>query len=71
MSSFLISIQFPVHSKIIFPNLSIDVLPGLGVDNTGSCVGPRNEIGHTARCQKRLMRVFRGGRPRSINREQL
>ena len=34
----------------IFPNLFF-LLPVLAVANTGSCVGPQNEIGHPAGCR--------------------
>ena len=43
---FLIS-TFPVHSSTCFSQ-NLDVFPVLAVANTGSCVGPQNEIGHPA-----------------------
>ena len=44
---FLANFYPPVHSPAYFPNPS-RVFPVLAVANTGSCVGPQNEIGHPA-----------------------
>ena len=49
-----------VHSPAFFPNLSCNAYvhsPVLAVDNTTSCVGLHNKIGHTARCYRQLMQV--------------
>ena len=35
----------------IFPKTTPDFFPALTVANTGSCVGPQNEIGHSAGCR--------------------
>ena len=43
-------ITLPVHSLQFFQNLS-RFYPALAVANTGSCVGPKNKIGHPAGCR--------------------
>ena len=45
----------------IFPK-PLPIFPVLAVANTGSCVGPQNEIGHPTGCR------FRVECPRNINR---
>ena len=45
--SSLLIFTFPVHSPTFFPKPLL-IFPVLAVANTGSCVGPRNEIGHPA-----------------------
>ena len=48
---FLANFYLHVHSTAFFSETSPELLPVLGVANTGFSVGPQNEIGHPAGCR--------------------